>query len=248
MNDPVRSNAEVAVQPAATDALLRALKAKDPAEKELIARRALQAPIDDLELKALLRRQIYIGRAWEHDWIQALEIAEENIESEALGDLARQDAARAASALGAYDAALGHLRVAARIAPAERRAFHTGALASLLRFGGRPEASVEAYEAALRWASTHRPLYRAQLELARLAANDRPQVSLEELNHELEDAEFSLGYSDWVRGEILFLMKDYALAKKFLLQFVERLAEANPLKVATLRLELLHAQRLLSQL
>ncbi len=238
----------MAPEPAATEALLRALRARLPEEKEQIARLALKSTIEDEELEALLWRQVYIGRAWQHDWVQALEIAEKNIASEVLGDLARQDAARAASALGAYEAALGHLRVAARIAPAERRAFHYSTLASLLRFGGRPESSVESYETALRWASQLRPLYRAQLELARRAANDVPQLSLKDLNQELSASGDHVGYADWVRGEVLFLLKDYAGAEKLLRSFVERLAEANPLKVATLRLELLHAQRLLSQL
>ena len=248
MNDPIRGDAFDAIDSGATDALLLSMQSSDPKIKEEIARTALEKPIEDQELKALLWRQVYLGRAEAHDWTEALCIAEKIIEFEVLGDLARQDAARAASALGAYEPALGHLRIAARIAPVERRAFHLSALGSMLRFGGRPESSVEAYEAALRWASGLRPLYRAQLELARRAANDVPQNSLEELEQQLFESKERVGYDDWVRGELRYLLKDYANAKILLKDFVERQADASPLKIASLRLELLHAQRLLSQI
>ncbi len=248
MNDPVRGDALEAIDSGATDALLLSMQSSDPVIKEALAREALEGSIEDQELKALLLRQVYLGRAAVHDWAEALSVAEEMIALEVLGDLARQDAARAASALGAYEGALGHLRIASRIAPAERRAFHLSALGSMLRFSGRPEASVEAYETALRWASTLRPLYRAQLELARRAASDVTEMTLEEVNEQLRESGQSVGYADWVNGEVLFLLREDERARGYLNRFIERLSDANPLKVASLRLELLHAQRLISQL
>jgi tetratricopeptide (TPR) repeat protein len=69
-----------------------------------------------------------------------------------LTDVLHQDAARAAAARGDLDAAARHLRTAARVGPASRRAFHWWTLGSLYFLAGRHTDAIGALERASRWA------------------------------------------------------------------------------------------------
>ncbi|OQX66846.1 MAG: hypothetical protein B6A08_18310 [Sorangiineae bacterium NIC37A_2] len=150
--------------------LKKALDARSAAEKEefaLLGLRALdRAEEDDEELRALLLKQSYDALMAMGQTRDALERAEEIIDLGPLGDVARHDAARAAAALGEIEVAADHLRIAAKVAPEERRAFHFGTLGALLRFAGLAEDAREAFKKAERWADADRAIYRAQRALA----------------------------------------------------------------------------------
>src|SRR5690606_14306456 len=92
------------------------------------------------------------------------------IELAELGDIARQDAARAAAGLGLIDVAQGHLEIAATICPDSRRSFHWATLGALLRFTGRTADAIAAFHRATRDALTDHVLYQAQLALAEYTA------------------------------------------------------------------------------
>src|SRR5690606_36352588 len=91
-------------QASASDYLLQALGSKDLAQKRELAELGLErheeTEDDDDELKALLIRQIYLSAldAGAHE--EAYDLALCMVDLGELGDIARQDAARAALALG----------------------------------------------------------------------------------------------------------------------------------------------------
>jgi hypothetical protein len=55
-----------------------------------------------------------------------------------MADVARQDAARACLGLGDEQRAIQHLRLASRVSPPARRAFHLWTLGSVLYLNGKP--------------------------------------------------------------------------------------------------------------
>jgi hypothetical protein len=137
--------------------LLKALRTPHSDEKRQLAEQGLSllgggpgiagAPADegdedDYELFALLLRQKYLAEMNDGDDEAALRIAEQMIDLGTLGDIARQDAARAALGLDDVQAAIGHLRIAARVCPASRRAFHYAHLGTLLRFDGQQKIAI----------------------------------------------------------------------------------------------------------
>ena len=88
-------------------------------------------------------------------------------------DVARQDAARAYLGLGQRERALEHLRLASRVSPPARRAFHLWTLGTVLYLTGRNKEAAGALGRAARWGTTDKPLYLAQEALARRAAGER---------------------------------------------------------------------------
>jgi tetratricopeptide (TPR) repeat protein len=226
--------------------LLRAMGSKEAARKRSFAEKGLRAltPEDDEELQGLLLRQVYLADIEEGHDLQALQIASEMIELGTLGEIARQDAARAA--LGAQDieAAIGHLRVATQVCPPERRAFHYGHLGALLRFDGQAEEAAQAFEKALRWANTHHLLYQAQRALALVAAG-APSDDLDTLRTQLESQEDRPAYSLWVLGELCLLLGDLETGRSYLRLFLARQEGAPRAKSLALKGEIDHATTLL---
>lgn len=227
--------------------LARAIKAEAPADKRAFALRGLAVNEDDDELDCLLRRQLYLAALEEDRYDEALELAEQIIEKGELGDVARQDAARACLLLGDVEAAIGHLRIAARVSPPSRRAFHDFCLGSLLYLEGRPDDAIPAISRAARWSTTQKPLYEALLGLAQQAAG-RGEPDLEHLRDQLEDAPCSSGYGELVLGELCAHLGDKATAQRLLRGFVERVAQSRRAKTLTLAAELEHATDLLRKL
>ncbi len=233
--------------PLPEECLRDAVNAESPAAKESAAARGLALVRDDPELRCLLLRQVFLAEFETERYEEALSTAESMIELGELADVARQDAARACTALGDPRAAAGHLRIAARICPASRRAFHQWCLGSLLYLEGDYAAAVAALTRAARWATTHKPLYEAQLELARLANGDTA-VGLEGVRARLANSPSAQGYGELVLGELSFSLGDVAEARHYLTSFVNRLGEARPAKIATLATELRRARLLLARL
>lgn len=228
--------------------LLRALRARTSEERETFAARGLARVDDDDEMTALLLRQLYLVHLDRRDYESALGVAEEMVELGELGDVARQDAARAAMGLDKIDVAAGHLRIAARVCPPDRRAFHFATLGALLRFGGKPQEAVEAFSKASRWSTKERSLYRAQQVLAERDARLTPSADLSSLRASLEELESGRGYALWVLGEICALLGDREASRSYLTRFLSRLSDASPAKCLALRGEIARAEALLQEL
>lgn len=232
------------------DCLARALRAKNPAERRALAEAGLvrldQEEDDDPEMEALLLRQIYLADLEDGDLQAALEAATEMVELEALGDIARQDAARAAAALGEIDVAAAHLRIAADICPPDRRAFHLATLGSLLRFAGRTAEAVPVFQRAVDCAKKDRFLYLGQWALAEQAAGKQPTWALAELRRELENSPSQKGYALWVLGELCAALGDEKAGARYLTRFLGRLEGAPRAKALALAGEVAHAKTLLA--
>src|SRR3954471_11066549 len=141
----------------------------------------------DRETRALLLRQLYLSHMEARRFAEALAAAEQMILADIMPDVARQDAARACLGLGDLERALDHLRLASRVSPPARRAFHLWTLGSVLYLMGRHREAAGALSRAARWGTTDKPLYLAQHALARHAAGETaPQ--LRQLRERLADA------------------------------------------------------------
>ncbi len=226
--------------------LLRALDTRDPEQKKFFAQKGLSLFEDDDELNGLLQRQLYLAELEQGHDHEALAIAAKMIELGMLGDLARQDAARAAIAINDVDAAIGHLRVAARVCPAARRAFHYGHLGALLRFAGRPEEAVQAFIRANRWATEDRHLYQAAQALAEADAG-KLGTDFEALRDSLE-AQKLKAYSLWMLGELCLLSGDPEAGAIYLKRFIDRQHDASRAQCLSLRGEIAHAEALLRKI
>ena len=227
-----------------------ALQTEVPQEKREHARRGLEANQrhgDDPEYRCLLLRQLFIADFEEGRYEDALRAAEAMIDIGELADVARQDAARACQALGDLDAAIGHLRIAARACPPSRRPFHDWTLGSLSYLSQDWEAAVAALSRAARWATTQKPLYEAQLGLA-LRAAGRAHPDLSKLRDALEQSPCAAGYGELVLGELCHHVGDGAAARRYLEAFAARIEGGRRARAATLQAELAHARALLGEL
>jgi tetratricopeptide (TPR) repeat protein len=246
----------------ATSYLLRALSTKSPTAKKKWAQKGLallsggpgiagepaeDQDGEDSELHALLLRQIYLAEIDEGNDLQALRVAEQMIDLGTLGDVARQDAARAALGIDDVDAAIGHLRIAARVCPAGRRAFHYAHLGALLRFDGQVQEAIEAFSRANRWATEDRDLYQAQQALAE-AAQGKTDADLALLRRRLESDADQKPYALWVLGELCVLVGDTRQGAAYLKQFLERQSSAPRAKALALKGEVAHASALLKEI
>ncbi len=202
--------------------LERAMSAKDPAARARLARRGLasRAAIDRTT-HAMLLRQLYLALFESRRFSAAREIAESAAEMRVLTDVMLHDAARAAFAAGDLDAAVLHLRSAARRAPASRRSLHHWTLATLLFHAQRYDESASSLERALRWATTERPLYRAQLALVWIAGGERPD-GLQKLIDELAAAPSGQGYGRFVLGHLAYAAREFRAAQQYLEAFLRR--------------------------
>jgi len=233
------------------DYLARALRAKLPSERRALAEAGLvrleQEDDEDPEMEALLLRHVYLAELEEGDLAAALGTAEDMIDLGALGDIARQDAARVAAALGAVDVAAAHLRIATDICPPERRAFHLATLGALLRFAGRLDEAVPVLERAAALAKKDRWLYLAQWALAEKAAGREPTWDLADVRRGLEGAASQQGYALWVLGELCAVLGDRKAKARYLKSFLGRLEGAPRAKALALAGEVAHAKVLLAQ-
>lgn len=233
------------------DYLARALRAKSPTQRRALAEAGLvrldQEDDDDPEMEALLLRQLYLAELEDGDLEGALYTAGEMVDLETLGDIARQDAARAAAALGKVDVAAAHLRIAAQVCPPERRAFHLATLGALLRFAGRTSEAVGVFETAASLASKDRWLYLGQWALAEREAGQEPTWSFEDLRQGLESAKSQQGYALWVLGEVCSALGDRAAGARYLTRFLGRLEGAPRAKALALAGEVAHAKTLLGR-
>jgi tetratricopeptide (TPR) repeat protein len=233
----------------APEALLRkATLAQTPSLRAKYAERGLSDPAGvDQTMRSLLLRQLYLAHMEGRRFDDALSIAEEMVELAVMPDVARQDAARACLGLHEHERAIEHLRLASRVSPACRRAFHLWTLGSVLYLAGRARESIGALSRAVRWGTTDKPLYAAQLALAHLSVGENAG-DLAALRQRLSEAPCGQGYGQFVLGELAYHEGESELARAYLRRFVERSTSGRIALAVALEGEIRRAQMLLRQL
>jgi tetratricopeptide (TPR) repeat protein len=228
--------------------LRKATLTGSPKLRAKYAQRALssQARLDPTT-RSMLLRQLYLAHMEGRKFDQALTVAQEMVGLGVMPDVAQQDAARACLALSQHADALGHLRLASRVGPPCRRAFHLWTLGSALYLAGRHQEAVGALTRALRWGTYDRPLYQAQLALARLAGG-MPVGDLRPFRNCLIEAPCGQGYGQFVLGELAFHDGDHEAARKHLNRFLQRSTSGRVALKVALAAEILRARKLLEQL
>lgn len=210
------------------------MDARSPAERARWAERGLasRAPLDRTT-QAMLLRQLYLAHYERSRFEPAHEMALQALELGVLVDVFRQDAARAALAAGDVDAAVAHLRLAARRGPVSRRPFHLWTLGSVLFLAQRYAEAAAALERAARWGTHDKPLYRAHLALVRIAAGEYVD-DLQSMIDDLAAAPCGRGYGRFVLGHLAYAAGERAAARRFLEAFVRgaQTAERPELQMA----------------
>ncbi len=245
-----RERGSEAPAPAATPELLlrKATLARTAGLRAKYARRGLAHEGKlDRTTRAMLLRQLYLAHMEARRFDEALGVAEETVTLGVMPDVARQDAARACLGLGEQGKAIEHLRLASRVSPASRRAFHLWTLGSVLYLAGEHRSAIGALSRAARWGTTDRPLYQAQLALARLSAGEHV-ADLSLLREALADAPCGQGYGQFVLGELAFHQGDYEGAREYLTGFLKRSTAGRVALQVALKAEILRARRLLLRL
>jgi tetratricopeptide (TPR) repeat protein len=200
--------------------LRKAMGARSPAARARWAELGLacRAPMDRTT-QAMLLRQLYLACYERRRFERAHELATQALELGVLVDVFRQDAARAALATGETDAAVQHLRLAARRGPASRRPFHWWTLGSVLFLAHRYAEASAALERAARWGTHDKPLYRAHLALVRIALGEQV-ADLQATIEDLASAPCGRGYGRFVLGHLAYAAREWDAARRFLEAFV----------------------------
>lgn len=204
----------------------------------------------DRTTRALLLRQLYLSHMEARRFADALVAAEQMISMDIMPDVARQDAARACLGLGERERAVEHLRLASRVSPPARRAFHLWTLGSILYLMGHHREAAGALMRASRWGTTEKPLYLAQAALARRAAGEggggaAAGGDLAALRERLADAPCGQGYGQFVLGELAYEAGDFTAARQYLRLFIKRTTSGRVALEVALSGEIAHARRLL---
>src|SRR5690606_34080242 len=145
------------------------------------------------------------------------------------------------------DEAVDHLRLACRVCPASRRAFHSWTLGSVYYLAERYYEAIAAFRKAAIWGTSDKPLYRAQLALASLAVGQEVD-DLEGLRDALDDAAGGAGYGKFVPGQLDSSLGDLDEAHACLGSFVQRTAGGRVALQVALERELEKARALLGRL
>jgi tetratricopeptide (TPR) repeat protein len=228
--------------------LRKATLARTPLARAKYAERGLSHNgAVDRTTRAMLLRQLYLSHMEGRRFADALGVAEQMLEDPVMPDVARQDAARACLGVGDREGALSHLRIASRVSPPARRAFHLWTLGSVLFLAGQYDEAVGSLSRAARWGTTDKPLYRAQLALARRAAGENVG-GLETIRERLEEAPCGQGYGQFVIGAIAFEEKNDELAERYLSLFVQRTTSGRVALEVALSGEVAYARRLLRRI
>lgn len=232
----------------AEELLTRALRATTPRQRAKWALQGLgrRTPLDPTT-QAMLLRQLYLAHFELRQFEQASAVAEQALTLDVLPDVVHQDVARARQALGDIDGAATHLRMAARVGPASRRAFHQWTLGSTYYLAGRHEEAVNALRRSLRWSTTARPLYEAHLALARVARGDTISA-LDALIDDLATIPAGQGYGRFVLGQLAYHAGRYPEARRYLSEFVRRTSSGRPVLALALSAELDKALETLSRM
>lgn len=226
------------------------MTAATPRARGMWARRGLglgvREPLDRTTHSMLLR-QLYLAYFESRRFREAAGVADEIVDLGVLPDVAHQDAARAKQALGDMDAAAGHLRLAARLGPPSRRAFHWWTLGSLYFLSGRYDQAISAMTRAARWGTTDKPLYQGHLAVVMCASGQKvPDLPL--LIERLAEVPSGQGYGRFVLGQMAYYSQRLDEARRYLEAFVRRSTSGRIALAIALEGEVNLARRLLSQM
>ena len=229
------------------DFLRLAMEARSPAAAGELAKQGLlrqaDGPQSDPEGAVLLLREVFKAHLHARRSRSAHAIARKMIRLAALPEVTHADLGRACASLTWWTRAAQAYRLAARFAPARRRALHWGACASALHHAGRSEESLAALDRAVRWSTGTRPLHRAYAALVRLDRGDEVE-DLDAIESDLELARCGEGYGRYVLGLIAVARGDRPRGRKFLREFLKRNV-GDPLREATLAAEIARARKTL---
>jgi tetratricopeptide (TPR) repeat protein len=230
------------------DYLRKAMAARSARSRAMYARRGLAARSTlDRTTHAMLLRQLYLSLYEGRHFRKAHTVALQALELDVLPDVLNQDAARAALASGDLDAALAHLRAAARRGPASRRPFHLWTLGSTLFLAQRYAEAMAALRRAARWGTKDRPLYRAHLALSRIAAGEKVGDIQDTINA-LAEAPCGQGYGRFVLGHLAYAAGEWNAARRYLDAFVKRTSTSRPALGIALEGEVRMARATLSKM
>lgn len=244
-----KARATAASDQNAVDLLRRATLARSAGLRAKYATQGLALRGSDRTTQAMLLRQLYLAHMEARRFEQALAVSEQMVDLGVMPDVARQDAARACLGLDHADAAVEHLRIASRVGPASRRAFHLWTLGSTLYLLGRNREAAGVLSRALRWGTTAKPLYAAQLALARHAAGDVSQSrGFAQLREQLAEAPCGQGYGQFVLGELAYHEGDHLASRRYLEGFVRRTTSGRVALAVALTGEISRARELLRSL
>jgi len=228
--------------------LERAVGARSAVSRARYARQGLasRAPIDRVT-QSMLLRQLYLAHFEQQQFERAAEIGQQMLSLRVMPDVCHHDLARVMVLLDDIDGAVGQLRLAARTAPARRRAFHLWTLGSVLYLAGRLDLAQGALVRALRWSTTDRPLVAAQLALVRLARSESIS-DLQQVIEQLQAAPCGQGYGRFVLGMLCVHAERLQEAARHLRDFVQRTRASRPAVAIALEAELRLAESRLSEL
>ena len=230
------------------ECLARAMSAATARARGIWARRGLAARSRiDKTTHAMLLRQLYLAHFEQRQFQEAVQAVEQSLPLGILADVLHQDAARAAFALGDVDRAARHLRTAARVGPASRRAFHWWTLGSLFYLSGRYRDAVGALSRAARWGVRDKPLYEAHLAVARCANGERV-TGLGRMMRKLAEVPAGQGYGRFVLGLLAYHHNRSLDARTHLEAFLLRTSERPAVALIALDGECRHAESLLATL
>ena len=235
-----------AAEESALDYLKKATQARSTSARAKYATRGLSREGNDRTTQTMLLRQLYLAHMEARRFEEALAVSEQMVALGVMPDVARQDAARACLGLSQHEAALEHLRIASRVGPASRRAFHLWTLGTTLYHLGRPREAAGVLSRAARWGTTAKPLYLAQAALARRAAGDDVH-GWASLREQLEEAPCGQGYGQLVLGEIAFQQRDFSAAERYLDAFIKKTMAGRVALMVALKAEIQLARGLLRQ-
>ncbi len=228
--------------------LEKATLARDSEGRAKYARRGLglRGALDPTT-RAMLLRQLYLSHIESRRFEVALSIALEMVDTGVMPDVAHQDAARACLGLERRQEAIEHLRIASRVSPPSRRAFHLWTLGSVLYLAGQERHSLGPLSRAVRWGTNDKPLYQAQVVLAQLACGETV-TNVSEVRERLADSACGRGYGQFVLGELAFCEGDFAASEDYLSAFVERTGRGRVAQQVALEGELRRARDLLGRM
>jgi tetratricopeptide (TPR) repeat protein len=239
----------------ADDYLRLAISTGSPAEAAVLAERGLRhndgkAGLEiEPETRLLLLREIYRAHLHARRLRSAHAVARKMVRLSVAQEIAHVDFARVCAALGWWNRAGQAYRIAARNAPAARRAMHWGSVAVALHHQQQFSEALSALERAVRWALTTRPLHRAYIALIQLDSgkNVRDIPHIHELITELECARCGEGFGRYVLGLLYAALGDGRRARHNLRQFVQRNVN-DPVRSVTLAEEIRRARRTIREL
>ncbi len=192
----------------------------------------------DQESHLLLLRELFKATMREGHPRSAHAVARKMVRLGVMSEVANADLARASAGLGWFVSAAHAYRLAARYAPATRRALHWSSCAMALWHAERHDEANAALERAVRWSSTTRLLHQAQGMMVELSRG----VHAKELTAVMADLELGAqaeGYGRFVLGWVKHRLGNPD-GLPFLKEFLRR-NEHEPLRAATLRGEIAKA-------